>query len=208
MSVEQNIKAGRKAQDLTQEELGDLIGVTRAAIAQWEKRAPKLRDEHIIGLSTHLKMPRSAFTRFGGDTVTTTDDRHNILLLEWSDLKHVGQGGKVLKEAVKRAAYLEVSKKISNRALAFVIQDNSMEKEFYAGEEVVIDPSIAPATEKDFVLVRLKTGEHLFRRYSPRNGAYDLVPVNSDWNTVTVNSKNPAEIIGTMVEHRRRRRAP
>ena len=51
-----------------------------------------------------------------------------------------------------------------------------------------------------------------FKKYRARgsdaNGVaiFDLVPLNSDYATVTVSSSNPGTIIGTMMEHRRRRR--
>lgn len=206
-AIAAQIRKARKEEGLTQEQLAELLGVTRTAISQWEKDTPKLRNEHIIGLATHLKRPRSTFARFGGDTVTTTDERkHAIPLLNWSELKHVTLGGKVLKEALRKPTYLEVGKDVSRKAVAFTIADDSMEEEFFAGEEVVIDPALQPQDDKDYVLVRLKSGEHLFRRYRPRDGAYDLVAINPDWDTVSVSSKSPAEIIGTMVEHRRKRR--
>lgn len=208
MSIGDQIRKARKEAGLSQQALADLIGVTRASISQWESNTPKLRDEHIIALSRHLNRPMSTFARFGGDTVTTTDDegKHLIVLLNWEDLAHVALGGKVQSQALKKPAYLEVTKEISKRAIAFVIQDDSMEDDFFAGEEIVIDPDIKPADDKDYVLVRLKSGEHLFRRYQPRGSAYDLVATNADWDTVSVSPRNPAEIIGTMVEHRRRRR--
>ena len=118
MAVADQIRTAREAAGLTQTQLADLLGVSRAAISQWEKKTPKLRDEHIMGLAKHLNRPRSAFMRFGGDTLTTTDDmrKHAILLLSWGDLRHVALGGVVLKEALKKPTYLEVSKDISKKA--------------------------------------------------------------------------------------------
>ncbi len=60
--------------------------------------------------------------------------------------------------------------------------------------------------------MRLADGEHLFRRYRARGksdgrpAAYDLVAENPAWKTVSVTVADKAAILGTMVEHRRKRR--
>jgi DNA-binding XRE family transcriptional regulator len=211
MSVAEQIKKWRLAAGLTQQQLADAIGVTRSAINQWEHDTPKLRDAHIIGLSRTLKRPASTFQRFGGGTVTAADKgRHPVLLLGWEDVKHVSAEGKVLTNAIKKLAYIDVGKDISKRAFALVVQDDSMEPVFCAGDEIVIDPDTEPSgteADRDYVLVRLKDGEELFRRYeSRRAGAYDLVAENPDWDTVSVNVRHPAQILGVLVEHRKKRR--
>ena len=211
MSVADQIKKGREAKGWSQQRLANELGVTRPTISQWEKpeTTPKLKKHHILELARLLNRPPSAFTLFGGDTVTTTDDmrKHSIILLRWSDLEHVREG-KVLKEIVKKPAHLEVSKDISKKAIALTIEDDSMQPEFHAGEEIVIDPDVVPQDERDFVVVRLQSGEHLFRRYRPRGSAsaFDLVAENEEWDTVSVTPRTPATILGTMVEHRKRRR--
>src|SRR5262249_55093917 len=79
--------------------------------------------------------------------------------------------------------------------------------EFMAGEEIVIDPAVQPKDEHDFVLVRMAANdEHLFRRYRPRGkSAFDLVAENSAWKTVSVTDAASVTILGTMIEHRRRK---
>jgi len=214
MSVAENIAKGRHKLGWSMQRLAKHLGVTRPTISHWENPAttPKLRKHHIIELSKLFDMPRSAFTVFGGDTVRTTDEagRHAIILLRWKDLSHVGEGN--LLSALKKPTYLEVSKDIPKKAWAVTIEDDSMAKEFWPGEEIVIDPGVRPEGEHDFVLVRLANGEHLFRRYRSRGqntGAYDLVAENAAWKTVSVTPDDTAVVIlGTMVEHRRKRRLP
>ena len=218
MSVADQIKAGRKARGWSQARLAKELGVSRTAIIQWENpdTTPKLRSHHILELSRLLNKPTSAFSRFGGDTTRTTAEvgRHAIPLLNWKDLPSLGPGHVMLK-ALKKPAYLEVSKEISKKAIALTINDESMAPEFAVGEEIVVDPNVRPVGENDCVLVRMGNGEHLFRRYRPRGNrgagevvAYDLVPENANWKTVSVLPEDgKVEILGTLVEHRRRRRA-
>ena len=208
VSVADEIRKGREALGWSQVRLAKEVGVTRVAIAQWENRrtTPNLKPHHILTLSQILNRPASAFERFGGDTVTGSNDRHAVLLLRWEDLRFLKVGGEVSKVSLKQPVLIEARTEISRKAVAFVIQDNSMEPAFYAGEEVIIDTCLEPEDDRDFVLVRLTSGEHLFRSYRRRDGAYDLVAQNPEWDTVSVSPRLPAEILGTMVEHRRGRR--
>jgi len=226
VSVADQIRSGRLAKGFSQEQLAELLGVSRTAIINWEnpEKAPQnLKPHIIIELARILGKPRSAFTRFGGDAAATTGDmcRHAIVLLSWEDLKHVAVGGNVRKDVIRKPDFIEVSEDISQKALAFSIKDDSMEPEFHASDEIIIDPDLKPGSSDDFVLVRLKNGEHLFRRYRPRasranfkvwvtlpitSQSYDLVAENPEWSTVSVTSQSPASILGTMVEHRRKRR--
>lgn len=208
MSVGDQIRKGREALKWSKQRLADELGVSRAAISQWEKRAPKLKDEHIIELARLLSMPRSAFTRFGSGTVApASEDRRMILHLRWDDLDKLAEGGAVRRQALKKPQYIDVPMDIPAAAVALTIRDESMEPEFRAGEEIIIDPKLKPESDKDYVLARLASGEHLFRRYRARSAtAYDLVPDNPEWETVSVTSRAPATILGTLIEHRKRRR--
>jgi DNA-binding XRE family transcriptional regulator len=208
VSAADEIRKGREALGWSQVRLAKAVGVSRTHIMQWEnpKTTPNLKSHHILSLSRILNRPAAAFERFGGDTVTGGSDRHAVPLLRWEDLRFLGVGGEVSQVSLQQPAYIEVSTEISRKAVALVIQDNSMEPAFCAGEEVIIEPSLKPEDDRDFVLVRLTSGEHLFRSYRRRDGAYDLVANNPEWATVSVSTRLPAEILGTMVEHRRRRR--
>lgn len=211
MAVGDRIRKWRKAKGLTQADLAEAIGVTRSAINQWEKKAPKLREDHIVLLARVLGRSESTFTPFGGDTVTPGDaTRHSIRVLDWEDLKHVREGGTVLSAALKKNLYVEVSKDISKKCIMLTVRDDSMEPEFRVGDQIIIDPDVAPGgsdSNPDFVVVRLKNGEEIFRRYlARRGGAYDLVAENPDWETHTVNARHPGEVLGTLVEHRKKRR--
>lgn len=212
MAVADQIRKWREAAGLTQQQLADEIGVTRTAISQWEKHTPKLRTQHKLALARVLSRPPSTFEQFGGGTVTPADGRrHSIPLLEWDDLKHVQAGGKVLKEALKKVAYIDVGQDISKNAKALTIRDDSMAPVFMPGDDIIVDPGLQPKDadhEPDYVLVRvIKTGEEIFRRYVPRRGgAYDLAAENPDWDTVSISARNPGEMLGVLAEHRKKRR--
>jgi hypothetical protein len=93
----------------------------------------------------------------------------------------------------------------SNTLKAFTVEDDSMSPEFTYKDEIIIDTDLKPDND-EHVLVRLGSGQMLFRQFRPRSEtSYDLVAVNPEWPTHSVTPRAPAEILGTLVEHRRKR---
>lgn len=83
---------------------------------------------------------------------------------------------------------------------------------FFDGDLVIIDPNVKPMPG-DFVAAKLDDSqEATFKKYRSRgndeNGdhKFELVPLNDDYAPILVCSDNPGHIIGTMIEHRKRRR--
>ena len=100
---------------------------------------------------------------------------------------------------------------LSDSAFALDIRGNSMEPEFKDGDRVIIDPEIAPQPG-DFVAAKNGEQEATFKKYRPRgmdahgNIIFELVPLNDDYPTLR-SDVQPVRIVGTMVEHRKYRRA-
>lgn len=99
---------------------------------------------------------------------------------------------------------------VGRYAFALIIEGVSMEPEFKTGDKVIIDPDVRPHPG-DYVAARCNGDEGTFKKYRPRgaddNGieVFELVPLNEDYPIIRSDKSN-AEIIGTMVEHRKYRR--
>jgi SOS-response transcriptional repressor LexA len=99
---------------------------------------------------------------------------------------------------------------LSPYAFALEIQGDSMLPEFRPGDRVIIDPDVTPGPG-DFVVAKNGHEEATFKKYRPRrmdangNMVFELVPLNDDYPTLS-SEIEPLQIIGTMVEHRKRRR--
>ncbi len=208
MTVGERIQAARKKLGLSQVELAKKVGVSRGAIYQWENDLNHIRPQKIPRLAAVLGLSPSALSPFGGGTVaptTTTQKTNYVALIAWEDLIAIGAGGKMKMSAITKPRYIEVDIGISPECIALRIIDDSMVPGFRPKDDVIFDPNIQPR-DGDHVLVRLQTNEHLFRLYvARRGGAYDLTAENSDYPTVTINSKFPARIMGVLVEHRKKR---
>jgi SOS-response transcriptional repressor LexA len=101
---------------------------------------------------------------------------------------------------------------LSDRTFGLVIEGESMAEEFYPSEIVIVDPEITP-NPGDYVVAKLdKDDKVIFRKYRLRSPteagkpAIELAPLNENYATSVIDSKNPGRIIGTMVEHRKFRR--
>lgn len=98
MSIGQNIKTARSAANLTQKELGTLIGVSFQAIAQWENnlRTPKL--ETVVKIADALNVnPADIDERLvlnlGSDVIYTDEDGNKLVLDSES---HLGKAAAIL----------------------------------------------------------------------------------------------------------------
>lgn len=211
MTVGERILAKMQALGLNQTQLAKKMGVSRTTVGYWISDTFTIRNDKIPRLAAILGVDPSALSPFGGGTVAPIDKSRKsnyIVLLSWSDLDLITAGNKMKMSSLKRPGYIEVDLDIPPDARALKIVDNSMESEngksFNRGDLVIFDPNLEP-TDGCYVLVRLRqTGEHLFRKYVQRRPkAYDLIALNpTEYPTVTVNPKFPAEIRGVLVEHR------
>jgi len=106
----------------------------------------------------------------------------------------------------------------TNRAseLSFALRviGRSMQPLFERGDYIVVDPNVPPMPG-DIVVAKLDAeNAATLKKYRPRgndeNGdpVIELVPLNEDWPTLTIDSAHRGRIIGTVVEHRKYRRFP
>ncbi len=98
------------------------------------------------------------------------------------------------------------------RAFALIVEGESMTPGFSPGDKVIFDPDLAPRPG-DFVVAKLDEEEKAtFKKYRPRgqdrdgNVVIELVPLNDDWPTLSIDAANPGRVVAPMVEHRHYRR--
>ncbi|MEI4989899.1 LexA family protein [Aeromonas caviae] len=115
-----------------------------------------------------------------------------------------------IRECDGNMVYITTDLDLGQRAFAIVIRGNSMEPEFTEGDLVLIDPD-EPLHPGDFVVAKNGEEEATFKKYRPRGYGedgkeiFELAPLNDDYPTMR-SDRQHIQIIGTMVEHRRRRR--
>jgi len=106
--------------------------------------------------------------------------------------------------------YVEEEDNYSRWTFALEIDGLSMTPDFQPGDRVIIDPEISP-NPGDFVVAKNSAKEATFKKYRARgidgngNMIFELVPLNPDFETMRSDVEH-LEIIGVMVEHRKKRR--
>jgi SOS-response transcriptional repressor LexA len=95
---------------------------------------------------------------------------------------------------------------------ALLVKDTSMLPLFFVGDVVIIDPTVRPVSG-DFVAAKIQGNDNvLFRKYRLlyMNGShqFELIALNEDWGKITITSQTEGEILGTLIEHRSKRRIP
>ncbi len=219
MDIARAITLAREAKGWSKNRLAKEVGVSRQTVGAWEKgdaapsraRAPIVAFKLDIPLATIAGDPRNINV-----AILQPDglNRRRVPIINWID---AGRGAQV---ASARYAfdgtqdYIESTYPASVNSFALEVVGDSMEPDFKAGEVIIIDPTVAPIANS-FVVAELLPagteqgeGDCTFKQYRPREvrdgrQVFDLVPLNSEYQTITVNTANPGRIIGTLVEHRR-----
>lgn len=213
MEIKDWIKAARQLKGWNQTQLGDVVGRTKGNIGHWEtgKHTPSLEQIAAISVATGFPMPalgvqsaavsNVAPAPMGGRSVPVITSIQAGMWAEIVDSFQPGDAGDWLLTDID----------LSDSAFALDIRGNSMEPEFKDGDRVIIDPEIAPQPG-DFVAAKNGEQEATFKKYRPRgmdahgNIIFELVPLNDDYPTLRSDVQH-IRIVGTMVEHRKYRRA-
>lgn len=218
MNVGDVIREARKRLRWSQIRLGKEVGVTRQSVSAWEKGEAFPSRENAPALAEKLSIPLAAISAdpaqlnveyFQSGTILTK----RVPMLTWVE---AGRGAEVVQSyaADNTHEFAEASFPVSKDSFALRVKGSSMEPEFRDGDVIIVDPTQSPSVG-DFVVAELLPrgiepgqGDPMLKEYRPRgrdNGgpAFDLVPLNSEYPTVTVNKANPGRIIGMVVESHR-----
>lgn len=211
MEFHQVLKLAMERERLSAPQVAKRMGVSRQTVYKWLQGQMPSRA-HATGLAKLL-----GIENFGvANVIPLRQIGKRVPII---DQANAGRGTDAVNPYALGAAedYLDVSFDVSEGTVALRLCGDSMEPDFHEGEIVIIDPAVLPELDDYVVAEVLETGQDIgqgrwtFKQYRPRgvtvNGstAFDLVPRNPSYETISVNPKNPGRIIGTMVEHRRRR---
>lgn len=218
MSLGSRIRHVRKANKLTQGRLAALLGVTSQAVSQWERDETTPTFDNLAALSAHLGPNIDWLLGKEGPEAESPPNRwfvgersgmaplvSSVTAGRWSDVYASHQ-------VTEDTKLFEPHAPPRGSIFALVIDGESMEPDFQSGDVIIVDTGVQPMPG-DFVVAKLEgTEEATFKKYRQRgtdekgSPVIELAPLNPDYPTLTLNSKNPGRIVGTMVEHRRFRR--
>lgn len=202
------LRSLRKTHDLTQGELATKLGVTAAAVSNWEK-GKDLSIDRVFQIATALSEPVDKLL-VDFDQV---EHNENIGVANIKPLRGRVVPRYTLAQAVmidRSAPYDDQVRShfpCSENSFALIISDRANADRFLPGDSVIIDPDIAPEPE-DMVFAYVGAERRpVFRSYELRDHAhYTLRALNQSYPSFPIGPDDEAQIIGVMSEHTSPRR--
>ncbi|HDZ8855704.1 TPA: helix-turn-helix domain-containing protein [Aeromonas dhakensis] len=208
----ERIRELRKKHGLTQQKLGELIGVKKSSISQWEN------DEHspsgdnlaqlskVFGVSAHWLATGKGSPELSSVEPAVIPQGNRVPILSYVQ---AGNWREMCEQATTfdgNVEYVSAGGEIGPYGFGLWLRGDSMLPQFKEGDLVIVDPDESPQPG-DYVVAKNGSDEATFKKYRPRgideNGqeVFELVPLNDDYPTMH-SDRQHIQIIGVMVEHR------
>ncbi|MBL0623217.1 LexA family protein [Aeromonas veronii] len=208
----ERIRELRKKHGLTQQKLGELIGVKKSSISQWEN------DEHspsgdnlaqlskVFGVSAHWLATGKGSPELSNVEPAVIPQGNRVPILSYVQ---AGNWREMCEQATAfdgNVEYVSAGGEIGPYGFGLWLRGDSMLPQFKEGDLIIVDPDESPQPG-DYVVAMNGSDEATFKKYRPRgideNGqeVFELVPLNDDYPTMH-SDRQHIQIIGVMVEHR------
>jgi SOS-response transcriptional repressor LexA len=203
----------RAAAKLTQNTVAKTVGVSRAAVTQWENGLTKPKGEYIHALAK-LYGCTTGYILHGEDSEIGNVTPASIGLRKIPIISYVQAG--CWTESIECRSMdgsietINTDLDLGSMAFALSVRGDSMAPEIQEGDVVVIDPDVDPLPG-DIVAAKNGSHEATLKQFRPRGTNdqgqeyFELVPLNPVYPTMR-SDHHHVTIIGTMMEHRRYRR--
>lgn len=208
------IRDTRKSKKLTQQRLGDLVGVTKTTISQWEKGDYSPSGQNLYNLAKALGVSAEWLLSGKGtpdfqNVEPAVLGNHKVPVLSYIQAGMWAEPCEV-RDFEGNIEFITTFNDVGPRTFAIWIKGRSMEPLFDEGDLIVCDPDITPHPG-DYVIAKNGSEEATFKKYRPRgykadgSEIFELVPLNEDYPTLS-SETCPIRIVATMVEHRKYRK--
>ncbi|MCJ8212195.1 LexA family protein [Aeromonas veronii] len=208
----ERIRELRKKHGLTQQKLGELIGVKKSSISQWEN------DEHspsgdnlaqlskVFGVSAHWLATGKGSHELSNVEPAVIPQGNRVPILSYVQ---AGNWREMCEQATTfdgNVEYVSAGGEIGPYGFGLWLRGDSMLPQFKEGDLIIVDPDELPQPG-DYVVAKNGSDEATFKKYRPRGidesgqEVFELVPLNDDYPTMH-SDRQHIQIIGVMVEHR------
>ncbi|WP_429156910.1 LexA family protein [Aeromonas veronii] len=208
----ERIRELRKKHGLTQQKLGELIGVKKSSISQWEN------DEHspsgdnlaqlskVFGVSAHWLATGKGSPELLNVEPAVIPQGNRVPILSYVQ---AGNWREMCEQATTfdgNVEYVSAGGEIGPYGFGLWLRGDSMLPQFKEGDLIIVDPDELPQPG-DYVVAKNGSDEATFKKYRPRGidesgqEVFELVPLNDDYPTMH-SDRQHIQIIGVMVEHR------
>ena len=208
----ERIKELRKKHGLTQQQVGERIGASRASVSQWESGDVSPSADYLValarvfGVSAHWLSTGKGSPEPSNVEPATLPQGGKVPIISYVQAGHWREMCEQATAFDGNVEYITVGEEVGPRGFGLWVCGKSMQPLFNEGDLIIIDPDEAPRPG-DYVVAKNGSKEATFKKYRPRgideNGqdVFELVPLNDDFPTLH-SDRQHIEIIGVMVEHR------
>jgi SOS-response transcriptional repressor LexA len=196
------VRKARNHAQITQEQLGEALGVTKANVSGWENGLHKPSYEQVLKISEVTGEPQPGATNVhntqrGGRLIPIIESIHAG---NWREVSESRSGSDIME-------FVRSDIDASPDVFAMRIVGNSMTPLYVEGDILLVDPIKKPKLDS-YVVAANGVGEGLFRRFKPRGqdtqgrDIFELVPLNPLFDPIR-SDEYELRIVGVVIEHHR-----
>lgn len=181
MTVAENIKRLRTNAGMTQEQLADKLGVTRATVTQWETGWSQPRMGKVEKLAGFFSVPLSAIVDDASKTDIGVKGARPVRGMEMGKAPRVGRahaGNPTEPEVYEEPELVDIPQKLLDQdPESYVVssEGDCMNRVFAEGSDLVVSPNKQPR-DKSIVLVSIDGADAVVRRMRRTSSTLILSP--------------------------------
>lgn len=202
MSIARNIRAVRTRNNLTQEEFGEIVGVSSMAVSQWETGRAVPRMGAVQKISDYFHISKGSLIDEDSSILTKLPISGSTATLPLRTLGKV-HAGVMDDDAVCDDEEVQVPERVVLAypdAFLLRVEGNCMDRVIPEGSHVVVAPHKEP-TNGSIVVIRDDTYEAIMRRYYKGSSALMLSPdsYEEEYQDIIVHDGQEITLIGVVV---------
>lgn len=202
MSIARNIRAVRTRNNLTQEEFGEIVGVSSMAVSQWETGRAVPRMGAVQKISDYFHISKGSLIDEDSSTLTKLPISGSTATLPLRTLGKV-HAGVMDDDTICDDEKIQVPERVVLAypdAFLLRVEGNCMDRVIPEGSHVVVVPHKVP-TNGSIVVIRDDTYEAIMRRYYKGSSALMLSPdsYEEEYQDIIVHDGQEITLIGVVV---------
>lgn len=202
MSIARNIRAVRTRNNLTQEEFGEIVGVSSMAVSQWETGRAVPRMGAVQKISDYFHISKGSLIDEDSSTLTKLPISGSTATLPLRTLGKV-HAGVMDDDAMCDDEEVQVPERVVLAypdAFLLRVEGNCMDRVIPEGSHVIVAPHKEP-TNGSIVVIRDDAYEAIMRRYYKGSSALMLSPdsYEEEYQDIIVHDGQEITLIGVVV---------
>lgn len=202
MSIARNIRAVRTRNNLTQEEFGEIVGVSSMAVSQWETGRAVPRMGAVQKISDYFHISKGSLIDEDSSTLTKLPISGSTATLPLRTLGKV-HAGVMDDDTICDDEEVQVPERVVLAypdAFLLRVEGNCMDRVIPEGSHVVVVPHKEP-TNGSIVVIHDDAYEAIMRRYYKGSSALMLSPdsYEEEYQDIIVHDGQEITLIGVVV---------